>query len=555
VLSSGSSPYDDRVSSPVDAPSELTPAVPAPTREETEQALLSKLLGPAALRLGATRESRLRGWLWPLAVTVLAGVLRFANLGRPPKLVFDETYYVKQAYTLLKVGYESRWPDDPNPAFEAGHLGGYLTAPDFFVHPQLGKWLIALGLKLGGPENSASWRLSAAIFGTLAVLMIARIARRLFSSNLMGATAGLLLAIDGEAIVQSRTGLLDSFLMFFVLAAFGALLIDRDQARRRLAHRASLQHGRHGELSEWGPGLGARWWRIAAAVLLGLAIGTKWSGMYFLAVFGVMSVLWDLSARRTLGVRRWALAGTVRDGLPALAMMVPVALVTYLGTWFSWFTHRASYDRLWAEQNPGQGVQWLPAPLRSLWHFHNEMWVFHNGLESPHSYAASPLGWIVQWRPTSFYWEAPTPPQQACGSNSCAAAITSLGNPIIWWAAAIAMIWVIGRMAVRRDWRAAAVLSGVAAGWLPWFAYTHRTIFTFYAIVFTPWVILTLTYALAHLVDDDEGAIRLRRPRARVAIGVVGLAVVVSAFFYPIWTAQTTSYDFWHIHMWLGSWI
>jgi len=543
------------VSSPADAPSDVTPAVPVPTREETEQALLSRLLGPAALRLGATRASRVRGWLWPLAVTLLAGVLRFANLGRPQKLVFDETYYVKQAYTLLRVGYETRWPDDPNGAFETGHLNGYLSSPDFFVHPQVGKWLIALGMRLGGPENAASWRLGAAAFGTLAVLLLARIARRLFSSTLMGTTAGLLLAIDGEALVQARVGLLDSFLMFFALAAFGALLLDRDQARRRLAHRAALRLGRHGSLGGWGPGVGVRWWRIAAGVLLGLAIGTKWSGLYFLAVFAVMSVLWDLSARRTLGTRRWALSGTVRDGVPAFFSMVPVALATYLGSWFSWFTHRASYDRLWAEQNPGEGVLWLPAPLRSLWRFHQDMWVFHTHLETSHAYAASPLGWIVQWRPTSFYWDAPAPPQQACGASSCAAAITSIGNPIIWWAAAIALLWVVGRLITRRDWRAAAVLSGLAAGWLPWFAYTHRTIFTFYSVVFTPWVVLTLTYALAHLVDDDEGAVRLHRPRAWVAIGVVGLSVAVAAFFYPIWTAQTTSYDFWRFHMWLPSWI
>ncbi|WP_448631412.1 phospholipid carrier-dependent glycosyltransferase [Cellulomonas soli] len=173
----------------------------------------------------------------------------------------------------------------------------------------MGKWMIALGLHLGGGvESSAAWRLSAAVCGTLAVLMIARIGRRLFASTALGTVAGLLLAVDGEAIVHSRISLLDPFLMFFVLAAFGALLIDRDQARTRLAERTAvlLDEGRPLGL---GPRLGWRWWRLAAAVLLGLAIGTKWSGIYFLAMFGLMSVLWDLSARRTVGVRPWVWAG------------------------------------------------------------------------------------------------------------------------------------------------------------------------------------------------------------------------------------------------------
>ena len=37
--------------------------------------------------------ARLYGWLAPLLVTVLAGILRFWNLGHPHSLVFDETYY------------------------------------------------------------------------------------------------------------------------------------------------------------------------------------------------------------------------------------------------------------------------------------------------------------------------------------------------------------------------------------------------------------------------------------------------------------------------------
>ncbi|NEE46597.1 phospholipid carrier-dependent glycosyltransferase, partial [Streptomyces sp. SID8455] len=47
--------------------------------------------------------------------------------------------------------------------------------------------------------------------------------------------AGLLLAVDGLHFVMSRTALLDLIVMFFVLAAFGCLVVDRDRARRRLA--------------------------------------------------------------------------------------------------------------------------------------------------------------------------------------------------------------------------------------------------------------------------------------------------------------------------------
>ena len=522
--------------------------------EDTQTRLLRRLLGDRALGLGATRRDRLWGWLGPLLVTVLAGIARFANLGRPHKLVFDETYYVKGAYSLLKVGYEAAWGANPNTAFEAGHLDTFLPRADYAVHPPVGKWLIALGMEVVGPASSVGWRFAAAVFGTLSVFMLARIARRLFASTLLGTIAGGLLAIDGEAIVHSRTGLLDSFVMFFVLAAFGALLIDRERARRRLARGvAALLDA--GLAPGWGPRLGIRWWRVAAGVLLGLAIGTKWSGLYFLAVFGLLSVGWDIAARHAVGIRNWPAAGVLRDGVPAAATLVPLAAVTYLASWFSWLATPGAYLRDWAATHPGEGVTWLPPLLRSLWHYHQDMWLFHTNLTATHSYAASPLGWPVQWRPTSFFYETPMPAHAACGADVCSQTITSLGNPILWWAATAAVVAVVWWGVRARDWRAVAVLSGIVAGWVPWLAEAHRTIFTFYSIAFAPWMILALTYALGRVLGRPEDSPVRRRRGADWVVGFLTLVFLVSAFFYPLWTAQAVSYGFWHAHMWLPSWI
>jgi dolichyl-phosphate-mannose-protein mannosyltransferase len=59
--------------------------------------------------------------------------------------------------------------------------------------------------------------------------------------------------------------------------------------------------------------MGWRPWRLAAGVCLGLACGTKWSGAYFLAAFGLMTVLWDMGARRAVGITRWKTAWLVKD--------------------------------------------------------------------------------------------------------------------------------------------------------------------------------------------------------------------------------------------------
>src|SRR5579875_1763877 len=60
--------------------------------------------------LGAPRtaEAKLWAFLGPAIVTVFGGIIRFWNLGRPHQLVFDETYYVKEGWSMFLYGYERK---------------------------------------------------------------------------------------------------------------------------------------------------------------------------------------------------------------------------------------------------------------------------------------------------------------------------------------------------------------------------------------------------------------------------------------------------------------
>src|SRR5690625_6794813 len=125
-----------------------------------------------------------------------------------------------------------------------GHVTGVQTCA--LPISSVGKWMIAAGMRLLGPDTPWGWRISAAVIGTLSVLLLVRIGRRLFGSNLLGCTAGLLLAVDGVHISLSRISILDIFVQFWVLAGFAALLLDREQYRRRLAARAAAELATHG---------------------------------------------------------------------------------------------------------------------------------------------------------------------------------------------------------------------------------------------------------------------------------------------------------------------
>src|SRR5207253_922377 len=135
---------------------------------------------------------------------------------------------------------------------------------EFVVHPPFGKVLIAAGEWLFG-LSPFGWRFAAAVVGSLSILLLARIARRMTRSTLLGCVAGLLLALDGLECVMSRTALHDIFVMFWALAAFGCLVVDRDVYRARLANAAAAAAATGpaaaGEPAVAGaPHAGIRWW-------------------------------------------------------------------------------------------------------------------------------------------------------------------------------------------------------------------------------------------------------------------------------------------------------
>jgi dolichyl-phosphate-mannose--protein O-mannosyl transferase len=532
-----------------------------PREAFTESALQERLLG--SIRTWRDYPPSLRLWFWlvPAITAAIGGILRFVRLEDPRSLVFDETYYVKDGYSFLVSGYERGWPDKANESFVAGNPEVILASPEYVVHPPVGKWMIAAGMWLFGPDNPLGWRFGAALTGTLSILLIALIAQKLFHSLTLGAAAGLLLAVDGHHLVMSRTSLLDIFLMFWILAAFGALLMDRDDGRRRLAARLDRQSAAatDGRLSVLqlvsGPWLGVRWWRIAAGVCLGLAVGTKWSALFFMAGFGLLTVFWDLSARRIAGIRGWISGGIIKDGIPAFLSIVPVAALVYVSTWAGWFQSKDAYFRHWADTNPSAQWDWIPGPLRSLAHYHLEAYKFHQGLSSDHPYEASAWSWLVMGRPTSFFYESPKQGSPGCDVASCTSAILSVGNPLIWWSATVSLVILLFWWAGRRDWRAGAILAGVGAGYLPWFLYPERTMFTFYAVSFEPFLILALTYCLGLALGRRQDPLWRRRSGLYLVALFVAGAVLLSAFFYPIWTAEVIPYQDWRFRMWMPSWI
>jgi dolichyl-phosphate-mannose-protein mannosyltransferase len=526
-------------------------------------------------------DRRVQAWAWALLVTAVAAVTRFWALGFPPGKSFDEIYYATEAQEMLRYGYEDN------------------RAYMFIVHPPLGKWLIGLSSALFG-DNSFGWRAAPALAGTLAVLITARLAQRMFRSVIMGVLAGGLLSLEGISLVMSRVALLDIFLQLFVVAGFAALVVDRDRLRARLAglYLAGV------DLSYGPPRLGPRPWRLAGGILLGLAFGVKWSGLSFWAGFAVLSLVWDRGAFASAGVEQPWLA-VLRRSLPAAVFSLGVSpLAGYFLTWTGWFVGENSWNRHWGDTHPGTGLfALLPSGFRSLLDYHHQAYLFHSHLYDPHPYKANPWSWLVLGRPISFY-----APQDVsgCGAANCTREILCIGTPIMYWAFVPVLLWLLWHWATTRDWRAGAIWMAFLAGWGVWLQNTRRTGFLFYMTPLMPFLVLGLTLAIgmlltptvreralaamaaahreaepesstgadAHLDADagesGDGAVRTVGLREwiqlqgisinrllRTALVAVFLGAVIADFIWmwPIFTGGMLTNAQWQQRMWFPGWI
>ncbi|EFQ82601.1 dolichyl-phosphate-mannose-protein mannosyltransferase [Aeromicrobium marinum DSM 15272] len=490
-------------------------------------------------------SGRVAGWLGPLGVAALAFVLRVWEVGRPNRLMFDETYYAKHAWSLLRDGYVRDFVDGADELIIAGRTTGLLEdTPTQIAHPEAGKWLIAVGEQLFGLD-AFGWRISAVVVGALTVLVLARLVRRLTGSTWLGCLAGLLLTFDGLHFVMSRIALLDGFLTFWLVSAVACLAVDRDHLVERLERSADR--------------LPVRPWQLLAGVCFGMAIGTKWSGLFVLAAFGLLVVGWEVLARR----RTWSTGGltapppwirtTLVVGAPAFVSLVGIAFLVYLATWTGWLVHHEVYAERF---DLGDG-----GPLSQLWRFHGLTLDFHTGeflAGQDHPYQSAAWGWPVLDRPVAV--DAVNDlPAATCGApadSSCLRVVTLLGNPLVWWPGAAALLVALVLWVRSRDWRLGLALTGAAATWVPWLPLVRlddRPIFSFYSVAMLPFTIIAVC-VLLHLAWERSGP-RARRALAGAVVAWVVAVVVSFAWFHPVLTGALQSYDAWRSRMWFSRWI
>ncbi len=485
-------------------------------------------------------------WTWSL-IAVVALFTRFLGLssataGGTP--VFDEKHYAPQAWDMVR-----SWI---NPV-----TGGIESNPGFglVVHPPLAKQIMALSEMVFG-YSPLGWRLMTAVFGTLTILAIMAITRRLSGSTLVTFIAGVIATADGVLLVSSRFGMLDIFQVFFITAAAWTLIRDHQQMHARIAGAFGALTS--GWASDYGPRFGFRWWRFTTGVLLGLSLGVKWSGLYYIAFYGLTSVFLDLWLRRRYGVRRYVSGTVMRDVLPALGSLVVVPVLLYIWAWRAWFASETSVYRHARVDGTISGdsfLRILPDSVAGWIHYHLSVLEFHSSLTTSnghsHPWDSKPWSWLVAGRPILYY--SSTDIECAVG-GTCRRMIYLFGTPAIWWLTVPVIVWALWSVVIRRQGAFIIPLVGFAAGFLPWLATYDRQMYFFYATALIPFTIVMLALVCGQLWQRGTPRFRGLTTGSLAVIGYLGLVVMMFLAYSPILYGYLVPDSVYYSLMWMPSW-
>ena len=467
-------------------------------------------------------RARFCSWPWRpelLVLTALAALTRFWGLFSPHAVVFDEVHYEK---------------------FVAEYLAHVFYVD---VHPPLANQIFALAARLfhvsiatlAHPDPAPVLRIVPALAGTLIIPVFYLLLRRLGATRALATLGAALLMCDNALLVESRVLVPDSMLVLFGLSAVTVFLLARGRVGR------------------------ARAWRlVVAALLAGLAVSIKWTG---LSALGLIGLIWAVDVRRArMPWRRWTLEG-------AQLLAIPLALyMSVFAVHFAWMTHSGPGDMWMSPQFRATLVadqKYQPDAHMSFAAKFVELNVVMRRADAflvggKKGESSSWYTWPLIEHAISF-WAAPA------DADGRRATIFLAGNPVIWYGIPIALLAAAVGWARRPErfapWRKPLAILGAAyaINFLPFAAierimyqYSYFMAFVFSLALAVLGIGVAAGFPAAAVADNTRLWTFPSRRVAAAYWGVLALAVISFLYYAPVsygWPLSPAAFDqrFWFV--------
>lgn len=493
-------------------------------------------------------------------------------------MYFDEIYHARTAYEIVT---------DTNLFFEGRSVGvkdfSYVQANGFSIyewtHPQLGKVLIALGIRLFG-MTPFGWRFMGTLFGVGILAVLYLLAKRIFRRTDYAFLAAGLFAADCMHYTQTRIATIDVYALFFTLLMFLFMLdyieINRTDAPfgKKLVPLglAGLSFGL-GAASKWtcfysGAGLAVLFFGSFIMRCIDLVKERKrdkQNGMVKRIAINPIPALPVLYALGAAALFAFAKLSHPSDGFLYrwkydlewyelltetwfwVPMLVLIALAIASAVLFSLRVKQRGFDLGWDEQLQtlvlccvffivipaviyfacsysfflSENRNTLAEQLACLWDKQISMYRYHSGLDATHQCQSNWYQWPLAEKSVWFYAGYP---DKTLISN-----ISSTGNPAVWYVSAFGAVLMLVeccfRPALRKNRGYTLILVGILAGLLPW-TLVSRCVFLYHYFSTIPFVMLA---AIGLLYEYEQKYPHLK-PVKWIWLGV---SVLLFALMYP----------------------
>lgn len=424
-----------------------------------------------------------------LVVLAFAYITRMYNLHQPEGYLFDEVYHAVTAKLIAQ--------NDPR-AYEWWNPPPEIDTAVDWLHPPLAKYFQAASILAFG-QNSFGWRFSSVVFGLLVIVLIYHLTLTLFKNKAQAVGAALLASLDGLLLVQSRIAMNDIFVTFFILLTLWCYIEYKKTSKIKTV--------------------------FAIGIAAGLAIASKWSG-----VFVLVSVVF-LESLRVLELwakRKWKLP-TTKNELKIIFKIVLIYLVSFVI--IPSVIYLLSYSQMFLQRKDWNHFKEL----------HNQIWQYQTNLDAEHPYQSRPWQWALDLRPVWYHVEY----EGASRSD-----VYAFGNPALFWIGLVSILYsiVTGTIDTFSKKRFVQVLKKINTSplfltiityclvWLPW-ELSPRIMFFYHYTPAVPLLCIVLAYWLRK-VFEQKGGLRY--------LSIASWTLIITCFiiWYPHWVGIPVSTKF-----------
>lgn len=409
--------------------------------------------------------------LFLLFLIIFSLTIRLINLNFPDHKMFDEIYRVSRAQMFLN------------------------GQPFFTPQPHLGRYLIILGILICG-DNPIGWRITSVFSGTLLMVVLYLIGRKIFSHKHAGLLTLLFSVFSSNCLAYSRIGVVTIHLVFFIALSLLLFILSTENNRKNL-----------------------KLFFYLSAITTGLSIAIKWTALVLLPIFLLWSIL------------KTNLKNALMAKLFSAILFLTVVALTYLLTFCGEVRNHAYLHQVYKSPNS--------TFIEGVISWHKLAFKKHANTHNQHPCSSKWYSWPFMYKPMLLYW-------QFDGTKKQITSILGLGNPVLLWAKSLAILFLLFMLFFKRDKIIIFLLGSYFISFLP-YAFIKRPMFLYHYLPSLIFGTLVLEYTFVNLYKNQK----YLRPLLMLFIALV---VGTFFYFYPFSNGYPVSINEYKSRLWFKSW-